>query len=447
MNHKLATTRRTVLGATLATFSWPSWAQSLPSNPDVVVVGAGSAGLAAASTLRENGLDVVILEAAGRIGGRAFTNTTTFGVPFDEGCAWLHHADRNPYTAMAEAWGYETLYHDAYDETMLVGNSEPNAEQWDHYGTAWRGINQALVQAGQEGLDVAASTVVDNAMPWSTVCQTWIGPMSMGVDFKDLSTRDYWSADGTSPNYRIKEGFGTLVARYGEGAPVTLNAPVSTIDWSGDGVTVESTAGTVRAKACIVTVSTGVLGAGSIRFTPELPAWKQESIDNVPMGLLAKIPLLMDGDRLGVRPNDWLAYWVPNEPLPAEACYFLAWPFDTDLLIGFVGGDFGFDLSDAGAEAAVDFAIGELVKLFGSDVQKAVKKSGFTDWANDPWTRGGYASARPGHAAARDDLARAVGDRVYFAGEAVAGPFVQTCGGAFLSGQQVAGDVAKHLAG
>ena len=445
MNHGPATTRRAVLGGALAAVTWPSWAQSLPSNPDVVVVGAGSAGLAAAKTLQEAGLEVVILEAADRIGGRAFTDTATFGVPFDRGCSWLHHADRNPYMPMAEAWGYDTLYHDPYGETMLIDGGEPSGQQWDAYGDAWRAINKALAEAGQNGLDVAASTVIDNTIPWTGVCQTWMGPMSMGVDFKDLSTRDLWEADGTIPNYRIKEGFGTLVARYGADAPFVLNTPVSAIDWSGDGVTVESTAGTVRARAAIVTVSTGVLGAGIIRFTPELPDWKQDAIHNVPMGLLAKIPLLMDGTRLGVRPNDMLAYWVPDQPLPAKACYFLAWPFNTDLLIGFVGGTFGFELSAAGHDTAVDFATAELVKLFGEDARTSIIKGDFTDWANDAWTLGGYAATRPGHADARDDLARAVGERVFFAGEAVAGPFIATCGGAYLSGQQVAIEVAEQL--
>jgi monoamine oxidase len=66
------------------------------SDVDVVIVGAGSAGLAAARTLRAAGLSFKVVEAMNRIGGRAYTSSDHFGIPFDIGCAWLHAADRNP---------------------------------------------------------------------------------------------------------------------------------------------------------------------------------------------------------------------------------------------------------------------------------------------------------------------------------------------------------------
>ncbi len=79
---------------------------------DVVIIGAGSAGLAAAKALRAAGFSFTLLEAMDRIGGRAWTSDQKFGVPFDIGCAWLHAADRNPYFPEAKAAGWTLHHHD-----------------------------------------------------------------------------------------------------------------------------------------------------------------------------------------------------------------------------------------------------------------------------------------------------------------------------------------------
>lgn len=186
-----------------------------------------------------------------------------------------------------------------------------------------------------------------------------------------------------------------------------------------------------------------MLGAERIAFTPALPEWKAKAITDVPMGLLAKIALQFDGARFGLSPNDWLTYKAPRT-LPAEVCYFLAWPFDSDLMIGFVGGSFGWELSRAGEAAAVDFALGELEKLFGGEARRRFVRGRLTQWAADPFTLGGYSAAAPGRAAARIELARPVGERIFFAGEAVAGPYTATVGGAFMSGRAVARDLIRQ---
>lgn len=436
-----AVTRRGFLGGALAATTLPAWAQALPSDPDVVIIGAGSAGLAAARTLIAAGKTVVVVEASNRIGGRAWTESETFGVPFDHGCSWITAADANPYTELARIWQFELLDHSNAAELFFVGDRRANGAERKKYDRSWAVIERALLEAGQDGLDVAASSVIPGDLEYSGISQSWMGPMDWGVDFKNLSTMDNYESADAPPSYMIKEGHGTLVTRLGEGLPVKLNAPATRIDWSGNGVAVETPVGTLRAKACIVTVSTGVLGAGSIRFDPPLPDWKLEAIDNVPMGLLAKVTLQFDGERLGFGSNQWLTYWVPDR-MPAEACYFLTWPFEFDLMIGFVGGEFGWQLSAAGTEAAVDFALGEVVKLVGSKARDHFVKGHLTGWAEDPWTLGGYAAARPGRYDARAKLGAPVGDRLFFAGEAVAGPYVALCGGAYLSGEAVARDVA-----
>ena len=100
--------RRSFLAGLGATMVAPRLAYAqFPSNPDVIVIGAGAAGLAATRVLMEGGLDVVLIEASGRMGGRAYTETTTFGVPYDHGAHWLHVAASNPFVAYGRKHGFD----------------------------------------------------------------------------------------------------------------------------------------------------------------------------------------------------------------------------------------------------------------------------------------------------------------------------------------------------
>ncbi|MEQ9487602.1 MAG: NAD(P)/FAD-dependent oxidoreductase [Alphaproteobacteria bacterium] len=436
--------RRSVLTGMAALTALPGWAHSAPTNPDVVIVGAGSAGLSAARALIAKGVTVTVLEAAGRIGGRAYTESDTFGVPFDHGCSWLMGPGDLDYVRMAKEWDYTLHNHRSPGEALFVGNRRATSAESRKINAAYPAIENAAYAAGAKGLDVPAASVIPEDLDYAGIAQTWTGPMDWGVDYADLSTMDIYSYGEIGANYLIKEGYGTLVAQMGKDIPVQLNTPVTEIDWSGDGVSVRTNAGTIRAKACIVTVSPGVLNAGKIKFTPTLPAWKLQAAENVPMGLLAKITLQFDGERFGLSPNDFLTYAVPNE-MPAEACYFLTYPFSFDYMVGFVGGSFGWDISAKGTDVAVDFALGELKKVLGNDVQKHFVKGHLTDWAENPLTLGAYASAKPGHFDARADLGKPVGDRIFFAGDSVAVPYVSLCGGAYISGQSTAETVARTI--
>ena len=164
------------------------------------------------------------------------------------------------------------------------------------------------------------------------------------------------------------------------------------------------------------------------------------------MGLLTKIALQFDGERFGLTDNDFLTYAVPDI-VPAEACYFLTWPTGFDIAVGYVGGQFGWDLSNGDAADAVDFALGEFANMMGSSARNHFVKGIMTDWATNPLTLGAYAAAKPGRFEARKDLATPLGDRVFFAGEAVAGRYKALISGAHLSGDFVGGEVVNVLGG
>lgn len=407
---------------------------------DVVVVGAGCAGLAAAKRLRASGLTFRVIEAMDRIGGRAWTTTSDFGIPFDIGCAWLHAADRNPFFSDARAAGWTLKHHDMGLDHLWFGRRKATDAEMAAERRAEADLAACIER--HKGSSDRLSTLVE-ACHGLRVSATFAGPMDFGADDDEISVTDYRAAADLDPNYFTLEGYGALIHRWGADVPVTLSTPVRRIGWGGPDVEVETDKGTLRARAAIVTVSTGVLAFEDIAFTPDLPLDHQEAIFDLPMGLLTKVPLKIEGTRFGLRPFDDLLI----ERHARHDLYFLAFPFDLDLMVGFVGGDFAWEMEAAGRAAAVDFVTDRLVDLFGSDVRRAVSHGSMTNWSAERHVRGGYAAARPGKAHARDVLKDPVGERIWFAGEALAGGLKQTAAGARLSGEAVAGQVALRLAG
>jgi monoamine oxidase len=430
--------RRATLGLVGALAAGPAAAQprrqtTLPAEPDVAIIGAGSAGLAAARELQRIGRTCLILEATGRIGGRAYTDTATFGAPFDHGCAWLHAADRNPYRPLAEQYGFTLAPHDyALDRIHLGARRADDAEVATMHATEAE-MSEAI-EKGAIVRDAPASQFVDMQAPWAETAATYLGAMDFAVDLDELSSRDYAEGDDLEPNMLCRQGFGAIVARYGAGAPVRLKTPVTRVAYGGSGVELTTNSGAVRAKKVIVTVSTGVLASGALRWDPVLPDWKEQAFHDLPMGLLVKLPLLVRDERFGVAAFTDLFLERPGR----NDIYFLGFPFDAPLMIGFVGGDFAWEMSAAGQAAGVDYATSALVDLFGSAAARKVSGGLMTGWAANRWTRGAYSAATPGRFTARASLARPIADRIFFAGEALGGRLVQTCAGAFNSGQLAA---------
>lgn len=402
---------------------------------DVIIVGAGAAGLGAAKVCARHGLTFTVLEAMDRIGGRAYTSSAHFGVPFDIGCAWLHAADRNPFFPEAQAAGWTLQHHDMALDHLYFGKRKAELSEMDEMNQADAALASAL--EAYKGREDRLSAIVGKGHGMRAVA-TYAGPMDFGQDLDEISIADFNRAADLNPNYFTKEGYGALVARWGSDVEVELSTPVKKIRWDGMMVEAETLRGTVRGKRIIITVSTGVLAFGNIEFEPELPSAYQQAFFDLPMGMLTKIPLEISGTRLGLKPfEDFLIEQPARHDL-----YFLCFPFDLDLMVGFVGGDFAWELSVAGEAAARDFAVDRLAGIFGNDVRGKVGRSAMTNWGAEPSVRGAYAAARPGKAGARDVLAEPVHERIYFAGEALGGSLIQTCAGARISGETVARAIA-----
>ena len=415
---------------------------------DVVVIGAGCAGLGAATALRQAGRRCVILEASFRTGGRAWTAypKALGGVWFDMGAVWLHDAEHNPLTAIARAAGDTLLRSDAIrSERTFIGTRVATAPELAAFAEAWpryEATADAILAA--EG-DVALAEVTRRLPddPWAATIEAWEGPVICTVDADRFSVAD-WRRNALGGSNLVPDGgIGAFVQRrLTQGLDIRLNTPVTRVRWGGTGgqVTVETANGAITAGACIVTVSTGVLASGTLVFDPVLPARVTDAVQALPMGLAVKVALRATGpDRLDLPLHCSVDRMVERQGDPLMP--FQCWPFGRDYVQGWIGGSLAWDLVRGGEPAAVDFALSYLRRAFGGRVDRlfAGGASLVTSWDADPWVRGAYSYAVPGSALARDVLAEPVGDgHLMFAGEACQVPFAGTVGGAWLSGQAAA---------
>ena len=229
------------------------------TDTDVAIVGAGAAGLAAARTLTDLGVPFVLLEASHRIGGRAYTEEVSPGVPFDLGCHWLHSASLNPFVAIADSFGFHYNTQGISLRIRLDGAWASETVQEERDAFFERNLD-LIAQAGERGRDVAIAEATERDSRWTAPFDYFISLMA-SADADRVSALDYHNYNDTGENWALKEGYGALVARFGADVPVTLNAAVARIGWSGKTLRLTTPQGEVRAKKVIVTVSTGVLGA------------------------------------------------------------------------------------------------------------------------------------------------------------------------------------------
>ncbi len=409
------------------------------TDTDVAIVGAGAAGLAAAKTLGELGVPFVLLEASHRIGGRAYTEEVAPGAPFDLGCHWMHSASRNPFVAIADAHGFEYNKLGFAGRGRIDGAWTSAAEEAEFEAFKARN-SEAIARAAAAGPDVAAAEVTERTGRWTPLYDYFFS-LWTSFDVDQVSIVDLENYLDTEENWPLKQGYGALVARHAAGVPVALNSQVSAIDWSGKALRLTTPRGEVRAKKVIVTVSTGILAGGHIRFDPALPDWKQEAVAGLPLGNHNRICLIYDRDVFGAEAPRSAAV-LDNG---AEPMSFTIRPFGYDYVVGLTGGRFADWLERAGTAAAVDLAKENLKQAFGADIVKHLVGHNVTAWRGDPWVRGAYSAALPGQAPQRARLAEPLDGRLFFAGEATSPEFYSTAHGAHLTGIDTAREVARAL--
>ena len=409
-----------------------------PREPDVVVIGAGAAGIGAARRLLAEGLTVAVVEAGTRVGGRAVT-VALRGHPIDLGAHWLHAGSINPLVALGTARG-EPLRRAPRDGHLVVGRRRGTRGERATFDRAFEVADRAMTLSARTGEDRAAATALPVLGPWRERIATIHGLLS-GRPLGEVSLHDFPSME-YGENWFIAGGFGAYIARLAQGLPIRLGAGARRVDWSGRGVAVETEAGTVRARAAVVTVPVMVLQAGGVSFAPALPDPVGKAIAGFTSGTYEHVVLHWPGSPF--RRPDRLASVIGGRHKPPG------------LLTRIDGTPFHYfeldhpsaarlDARGAGEDPARHFAREVLRAHFGARAIADLAIPLVTAWRREPLARGSWAAVPPGHAGARGALKAPVADRIWFAGEALSHRQWGTAGGAWEEGERAAGEIAAAL--
>ena len=393
------------------------------SEIDVVVVGAGAAGIAATRLLLAHGRRVMLIEARSRVGGRAWTTSLAPAVPFDAGASYLHAVDRdNPWVDLALAVGAE-LRPDR--RRRLAPGERP-----ERLAAFIAGIERLETWAAHSGGDLA--TAIPASAPARDDLLRFAGQWLCGVDAAYVDAGDF-AALKAGEDWLAPAGYGSLVARLAVGLPLRLDCAVEAVTQHQCHVELETARGVVRAALAVLTVPLGVMAAETIRLDPVPPAPFRQALGAMPMGRLVKVGILFDGDPFA-QGDGW--YLMSAGAVEAGFLHHIR-PGGLPMSMAFVGG--GAVQALERPELIAEAAATSLVEAFGHAIRRRLLRTEVADWWHDPFARGSYAVPLPGGAWARHVLRQPLGARLLYAGEATAvDGWGGTVAGAWREGRRAA---------
>jgi monoamine oxidase len=406
---------------------------SLPSDINIAIIGAGAAGLGAAHALKDSGLSTIVLEARDRAGGRGHTIMPTPEITFDLGCGWLHSADQNTFVPIAEQLGFEI------DKTLppwrerAWGKAFPQGERAE-FMRSLDEFFRRIHDAAKSGRDGAANLYLEPGNRWNPMIDA-ISTYINGAETDRVSILDFDAYEDTNRNWRIRRGYGALMAAYGVTLPIAFNCEVNLIDHSAKRLRIETSRGSLSANKVIVTVPTNLIADETLRFHPALPE-KVDAAAQLPLGLADKVVLSLDDAEEVPKDGNLRGATMRRE----MGTYHLR-PFGQPCIEGFFGGRYARALEDEGDGAIAAASIDEIAGFLGNDFRRKLKPLAESRWALDLFARGSYSHALPGHAGKRAVLAAPVDGRLFFAGEATSPHFFSTAHGARDSGERAAREV------
>ncbi len=436
----LQLSRRSFLAASAALAARPALgAAPAAAATDVVIIGAGAAGIAAARKIAAAGGRYVLLEATDHIGGRCITESKSFGVPFDRGAHWIYLPDRNPVTRLAPRRGLD-VYPASQSLKVRIGRRDARAGELEDFLAAQVRSTRAINEAGRKADIPSAQAVPNDLGDWRATIEFVLGPYNCGKDLAQMSSVDFAKATERNAAAFCKQGFGALLATLAQGLTVQLSTPAKSID-TRRGITVETAKGTINARAAIVTVPTGVVASGGLKFSPELGHQQIDAFGRLSLGSYDHIALELAGNPLGIESDDLIF----DKSADTHTAGVLANVSGTALCLVDVAGTFGRQLSAQGEAAMIDFATSWLAGLYGAEVKKAIKRTRATRWNSEPYALGAWSAAVPGSQFARRQFLQPIADDVWYAGEAAHETLWGTVGGAWEAGERAADAVMHRL--
>jgi monoamine oxidase len=420
---------------------------------DVLVIGAGLAGLAAARALTDAGRTVLVIEARDRIGGRVHT---VEGI--DLGAQWIHETEGNPLTTLAHRHdlplvfvGGDSTYTGSWERLTFAPPFDKDASILiaDRLADAidrLRGdadADSSLAEiAGRAADDLGLDDLQRRHARWHLNA---LARDNCATDPEHLSAR-YWDEGFEVYGYGdsvVRGGFSRLAALLAEGLDIVFDAPVRHIAYGPQGVRVTTDIAEYVALRVIVTLPLGVLKQGDIAFDPPLPAAKIDAIDRLGVGTLAKVMLDFAAPFWPPAPY---AFGIGEGDESAKPCLVIS-----DLPVGgvarmtaLIGGITGLQVEAMIDADAVDFARNAVSRALGRPCPKPVAMHR-TAWSSDPFARGAYSftatGSTPQHRAA---LAAPVDDVLFFAGEATSEMHWGTAHGAYLTGLREAARISGN---
>lgn len=384
------------------------------TSKQVIVLGAGAAGLAAARDLVCSGFEPLILEARERIGGRILTvHDPQFPSPVELGAEFVH--GRHP-----------ALWEVLRDSEVPVAEL-PGGGDWDEMGRIFDRMKEAPEQSfaefiatvdAPEYLKRAATGFVEgfNAAHKERVSVEWLN--------REKAASDEIEGDRS---FRVRSGYDSVPRFLSQGLDIRLGTPVRRIRWKRGEVIAETDSGEVRSAKAIVTVPMAVLFANALTIDPEPPVLTQAR-RAIGTGQAIRVTF---GFREAIRQTGFLH---ADEPFP------VCWT-DGPLVTAWAGGSKADALGAHSPEALKRIALASLRGILGEDPGEPVG-AWFHDWRTDPWSRAAYSYVCVGGMKVQQSLSDPVEDTLYFAGEAVApSGHIGTVHGAIVSGRKAASPI------